>query len=530
MKKNQLLIFITIIVLAFFLRFYSLGTNPPGLYWDEAAFGYNAYSILKTSKDEHGRFMPLFFESFGDWKLPGYFYLLVPSIKLFGLSEFSVRFPSAFLGSLTPIIFFLVVKKITKNTNLALTCMLFLAVSPWHIQFSRGGFESTTGLFFVICGTYLFLKALETKNSIIFTISFVLFVLSIYTYHAYRIFTPLLVVAIFLINLRFVKKNIKLLIIPMTLVLIMILPMIIFTFSQNGLIRATSQTAFKNGDLKQSRLDFDQKSKKPLRFLSKYIYNPPIYYSQVALKGYLDHFSPRFLFFEGDTIGRHSQVDMGQIYFFDSIFIFFALFAFSKIKGNTKNIFLFWLIAAPIPAVIVLPTPHAYRTLQMVIPLSFFSGIGAYYFFSTKKPILTKVILALIVVFSFAAYAHLLFVHYPRKFAADWQDGYKSMVREIKKYQDSYQQIYVTNINQVPYIYLLFYQAYDPAKFVREVGTKDAFDKYVFIAPDYNLYNNKGKVLYVAPSWQKEDGKWLSAVNDSSGRHLYSLWELGGQH
>ncbi len=543
MKKNQLLIFLTITVLAFSLRFYNLAANPPGLYWDEAAFGYNAYSILKTAQDEHGRFMPLFFESFGDWKLPGYFYLLVPSIKLFGLSEFSVRFPSAFLGFLTPIIFFLLVKKITKNTNLALTCMLFLAVSPWHIQFSRGGFESTAGLFFVVSGSYLFLKAQEAKNSIIFAISLVLFVLSIYTYHAYRIFTPLLAFSIFVINLRSVKKNIKLLIIPIALGLIMILPMVIFTFSQNGLIRATTQSAFKNGDPEKSRLDFDQKSKKPLRFLSKYIYNPPIYYSQVALKGYLDHFSPRFLFVEGDTIGRHSQVDMGQIYFFDSIFIFFALFAFAKIKGNAKNIFLFWLLAAPIPAMIVLPTPHAYRTLQMVIPLSFFSGLGAYYFFSTRKPILVKALLAFIIVFSFATYTHLLFVHYPKKFAADWQDGYKSMVGEIKKYQENYQKVYVTNINQVPYIYLLFYQAYDPAKFIREGGTKDAFDKYVFIDPDYNLYNKeetlrsssstsdlKGKILYVAPSWQKEDGKWLSAVNDSSGRHIYSLWEIGGKH
>ena len=101
MNRLQIILFVLIIILAFFLRFYRLGSNPPGLYWDEAAFGYDAYSLAKTARDHHGQFLPLFFESFGDWKLPGYFYLLIPSVKLFGLSEFAVRLPSALLGFLT---------------------------------------------------------------------------------------------------------------------------------------------------------------------------------------------------------------------------------------------------------------------------------------------------------------------------------------------------------------------------------------------------------------------------------------------
>src|SRR3989337_2813666 len=115
-------ILLTIIFLAAILRFYKLGINPPGLYWDEAVFGYDAYSILKTGKDHHGVVLPLFFESFGDWKLPVYHHLLVPSIAVFGLNEFAVRFPSAFFGSLTIIVFFFIVKKLTKNIRLSLFC------------------------------------------------------------------------------------------------------------------------------------------------------------------------------------------------------------------------------------------------------------------------------------------------------------------------------------------------------------------------------------------------------------------------
>ena len=111
--KNQIshksILLVAVILLAGFLRFYQISSNPPGLYWDEVANGYDAYSILKTAHDHHGRFLPLFFESFGDWKLPGYIYLSIPSILTFGLNEFAVRFPSALFGTLTvPILFLLV--------------------------------------------------------------------------------------------------------------------------------------------------------------------------------------------------------------------------------------------------------------------------------------------------------------------------------------------------------------------------------------------------------------------------------------
>ena len=108
--KNKALFFI-IFVLAVFLRFYKLSSNPPSLYWEEAALGYDAYSILKTGKDFHGNKFPLVaFESFGDWKPSLYFYTLVPSIALFGLNEFAVRFPSAFFGSLTVLLTYFLVK------------------------------------------------------------------------------------------------------------------------------------------------------------------------------------------------------------------------------------------------------------------------------------------------------------------------------------------------------------------------------------------------------------------------------------
>src|SRR3989344_6943662 len=98
MKKN-LLIFL-VILLVFILRFYHLNLTPPSLYWDEASLGYNAYSILKTTRDEHGKFLPLTnFEAFGDYKPPGYIYAAVPSIAIF--RDINGLF-NLFLGQKTP--------------------------------------------------------------------------------------------------------------------------------------------------------------------------------------------------------------------------------------------------------------------------------------------------------------------------------------------------------------------------------------------------------------------------------------------
>ena len=525
LKRKDLLLFL-IIVAGAFLRFYRIDVNPPGLYWDETAFGYDAYSVLKTSMDQHGRTLPLFFESFGDWKLPGYFYLLIPSIKVFGLTEFAVRFPSALLGTLSIPVFFLLLKKLTSNTNLSLFVALALALSPWHIQFSRAGFESIAGLFFIILGLYLFVSSLEKPRTLLLTFAFLLLTLSMYTYHSYRIFVPLLVLALLIIYRKQILNNLKKFLIPVFISFLIFIPLLQFTFTKEGQSRAASQSPFKKEVLERAKIDYDQKSKQPLRFLSGYLYKEPTYFSYLALNGYIDHFSPLFLFFQGDQIGRHSQVDMGQIYAFDAILLVSAIFAFKTQNKKTKQLMITWLLLAPIPASIVLPTPHAQRALQMAPVLAFFSGLGAYHLYSKKGLIIPKAMLSLLILFYISSYVHLLFNHYPQKFGADWQDGYRSMVKSIQKHQESFKKVYVTNISQVPYIYLLFYQSYNPKSYIDQNGSSESFDKYIFTQDNFDPYN-KGRILYVAPSWQKVDGNFIEAVDDSAGRHLYSLWEVG---
>ncbi|MBI4136992.1 glycosyltransferase family 39 protein, partial [Candidatus Roizmanbacteria bacterium] len=144
MEKKKLVL-VLILLVAFFSRFYRIGSIPPALTWDEVSWGYNAYALGTDGRDEFGRFLPItYLESFGDYKPPLYAYLAILPVKLFGLTEFAVRIPSALFGFLTVLITYFLVKEIfyirEKNDTITrfmpLFTTAFLAISPWHINLS----------------------------------------------------------------------------------------------------------------------------------------------------------------------------------------------------------------------------------------------------------------------------------------------------------------------------------------------------------------------------------------------------------
>ena len=190
MTKSKIFL-ILILLLAFALRFWKLDSYP-ALNADEAAIGYNAYSLIQTGLVEHGNAWPIHFQSFNDYKPGLYFYLALPFVKVMGLNEWAVRIPGAFLGVLTVLLIYLLTHELFKDKKLSLISALFLAISPWHLQFSRGGWEVNTATFFIVLGTWLFIKFVNGKKGINLILSLLAFSLSMYCYHAARVVVPLL--------------------------------------------------------------------------------------------------------------------------------------------------------------------------------------------------------------------------------------------------------------------------------------------------------------------------------------------------
>jgi len=205
LKRKALLLEILaammIVGLALFLRLYRLDASPRGALIDEAHFGYIAQSLLKTGRDEHGLSWPLVFKGFGDQKLPGYAYFLLPFVAVFNLSVFSIRVPSALIGVASVIAMMFLAKKSRFEPRDVLLAGLIMAVSPWSFFLSRFGFESNLAVFFWILGLIGIVhitQRLSLKKSwwIVPIATGVALALTWYCYIAYRPITVILLLGL----------------------------------------------------------------------------------------------------------------------------------------------------------------------------------------------------------------------------------------------------------------------------------------------------------------------------------------------
>ncbi|MDP2860693.1 MAG: glycosyltransferase family 39 protein, partial [bacterium] len=189
MGKKEKALFFIIVFFAIILRIYNLDKVPPELFGDEVDVGYQAYSVLKTGRDVYNQFLPSYFHSFSEWRAPLYLYATVPFIAVFGLNEWGVRLTAVFFGIISVVLVYLVAKQLFKSPAVSLTAAAFLAFSPWHLQYSRAGFELTLLLSLVLAGVYGFLRTKENKRWWFLTT--VCFSLTFYTYSTAVLFVPL---------------------------------------------------------------------------------------------------------------------------------------------------------------------------------------------------------------------------------------------------------------------------------------------------------------------------------------------------
>ena len=469
------LIFLCIFLFSGFLIFYKLNVNPPSLDWDEASIGYNAYALLKTGADEYGNRLPISIRSFDDFKPPVYIYLDVPSVMVFGLNEFGVRFPSAILGLLTVALVYLLTKELfvdfekNKKEKLALLSAFLYGVSPWHLQFSRAAFEGNVGLFFFVFGFWLLLKGLNSPKYIL--LSIVGFGISIYSYHSFLLIVPLFLFLVFVYFRENLIKNKKHYLLALVVALIFVLPVFFSFVSRSGSgSRLSMVSIFGSGDtlnpsIKQLQYDIKNNDK-----IGMVLDNRRIVYFLSFAKGYFDHWNPDFLFFHGDGGRQHHAVNMGMLYLWSFPFILIGIyFLFSK---KTKRSFLIMImfLLAPLPSAISTGTPHPVRAIAMEPGFSIFAALGLYFIFSQRGRIKNMAMLIIVITFfilNFSYYLHQYYVFTPIEYGDFWQYGNKQALKEAKLLGGKYSKIVYTYGYDQPYIYYLFYNQIDPIWYQR---------------------------------------------------------------
>lgn len=471
MPTHKKILLISILLLAFFLRSYRLDSYPP-INPDEAAIGYNAYSLLKTGKDEHGISWPLHFKSFGDYKPGGYFYLVLPFIKILGLNTLAIRLPNLILSVITIYYVFLLVNLLSRSSALALISAFVLCVNPWHIHFSRGGWESSAAFSFIVIGSYFyfqFIKSNRTRHFLFFVLTFVA---SLAIYHSARIIAPLLAIFYFTINFKFLISRIKILILPLIIGTLLTLP-ILFSFLHgggssrfNGVgILADSGPYWRANEL------LNQDLKLPLFHI---IHNKIVLYTLSWAEKYSSHFSASFLFINGDEVPRSKVPEMGQFYLFELPLLLGGIYLlrYTKYPRPFKLILIFWTLITPLASSLTFQAPSALRSLSLCLPISVFIAIFIDYLINHQSKITKYTVATLLTIaylFFFADYLDAYYLHYLKRYPNSWSQSFDQVIPYLNSQKDRYENIYFTDKYDQPYILYLFYSQYPPAKIQSQI-------------------------------------------------------------
>lgn len=484
------IILILIILLASLLRLWHLGQTPLSMDWDEVALGYNAYSLLLTGKDEYGKPFPVVLESFGDFKPALYTYLIIPFIPIFDLTPLSVRFPAVIIGLFAVLMTYFLAKELTAKPGIGLISSFLLAVSPWHIQFSRVAFESGVAMAFNLAGILFFLKGL--KKPWILSISAIFFSLSIYTYQSEKLFVPLLLIILILVYWKKIKSvSLKYSIFALILIFVISLPITYFTFTNvNGLARAKGVSVFSDtfGLLKRDAIIL-QHEKQNNDYLGLLFDNRRIVFIKSVIEGYLSHFDLNWWFITGDSVNRHHVPGMSLIYLteFPLLFLgfYFLIFPPFPLDKRSKLFLLSWILITPVTASFTTGIPHAVRTLNFLPSFQIITAIGIIVLVNNISKINFKVIgisikyLTMVLYFSFFIFNFLFyldqyFVQQNFYYAKEWIYGYPQLIKYLNPIQSKYKKIIVSNRGYMDnsYMFFLFYQKYDPRKYLAEGGTR----------------------------------------------------------
>lgn len=477
-NKKTLIILLLIIIFGSFFRLYRLDKFPPSLFGDEVDVGYQAYSILKTGKDYLGQPWPVSFHSISDWRTPLLLYAAVPFVAIFGLNEWGVRLPPAFFGIITLPLFFLLVRKLFKNDGLGLLATFFLSISMWHLQYSRTAFEVTQMLFLLVAGVYFFLKGLEKWPYLVLAAVFL--ALTPYSYNTAKFFLPFFGLALLLIFKRdLLKVSRKKLTLVIVILALVSLPMVYDIFFGKAGDRFSVLSIFTDpttvpqiGFSRQVDVGLSMTeaiSNMVPSFSSRIFHNKFLFWGLRFLGNYFKSFSTDFLFTFGDINYRHSiQGGFGEFYWLDAIFLLLGIYYLCQQKDRQKTLLVFgWLLLAPIPSALTRDGGnHATRLILMLPPLLILVSYGFYNFLNlfskSKLKNLVPLILNTLYLILLMLYLHRYYVHYPLESEDWWNFGFKQSLEYVKENENNYDYIIISDVDQPPLIYSLFWLKIDP--------------------------------------------------------------------
>lgn len=327
-NKNSLYSWL-ILLISLLVVFWQFGQIPAKLAFDEVEFAKLALSL-------EGKWQ--IFSPLATGHTTFYFYLLLLSIKTFGLNMIALRLPAAIFAVLNSYLV-LTLLRFYFSKKVAFLGALIFTTSHWVLNFGRYGFEATYLLFWQLIAIITISKFLATKKTGFLVLTLLATIMAFYSYLPGRIFA-VLPILILLIN-----KTKWQIIVAFT---------IIFTLFTIPLVQASGAL--------ENRVQ-------ELSYLSQQIQigHKVSYFGENLVKNLL------MLNFQGDLNGRHNYPGKpGLNPALGILFWLGLILSFKKIKSSWP--FYVWLVLSILPSMFTMPheNPHFLRTYTLTISLVFF--------------------------------------------------------------------------------------------------------------------------------------------------------------
>lgn len=451
---KQILLVSLVIFFAAFLYLWKLSAVPSSLYADETTVGYNAYSILKTGKDEYGKSYPVFFRLFGAYTPSLFVYLLVPFINFFGLNAFAIRVPSAIATIALILVLFYLAKKLNifRDKFTPVLVSLVFAVTPWVVFNARLGYEVTLGYVLFYIGVF-FLWGGLFKNKLSLT-GLLFLSVSTYTAHTERYLVPLFLLVFVLIFRKniFIKKNATQIASAIFVTLITQIPHFVLLDSPAFWVKNTS---FAASSVKAGIWDF-------IHQLIVY-YSPQTYFGRSTADINYQHFIPEISLFYSWQI----------IPFFVGLF-----YLIKSARTSAGKLILLLLITSPIPGAMSGHFISIQRVLPVIVPIVLIIALGLEkLLIEIPKKYITLALSFFILLLSFSLI--LLWRSYFVLLPGLWPNWWNYGAREIADFvsKNSTSKIIIDNSrDQALYSPIIFYLQFSPENFQKQFS--DVRDNY----------------------------------------------------
>ena len=440
---------VAVTAVALFLRVAHLSDLPAGFFCDEAGTGYNAYSLLHSGRDETGARFPLYVWSFGvSYKNPVFVYSAMLPLAALGPTELAVRLTAALYGVGTVLAMFFLGRALM-GPAVGLVAALLLAVCPWHIHFSRIGFELIALPFFFTLALTSLVRWTQGRRTL--PQAMALFGLCLYTYVPAKLIVPLFLAGFVLLYWRPLLARRRETALAAGMLVLTATPVAIFDLAH----REQAGSYFRDTTLLA-------------------LHAPPLTLVRTFAENYAEFFSREFLFESStDRIIRHRVADHGQLYpFFAPLLAIGALTALVR-RDRAMRLPLLWLGLYPLAPALMNEIPSASRGIAGAPAFCLLAaiGAGALLRLATQVSERRAVVFALQGALALAGLAVLVpaaqrywalyrdeYPLYSAKYYTGFQYGHRQVVDYFRRHYDDYDLLLLTTrkSNQ-PDVFLRFY-------------------------------------------------------------------------